>query len=396
MKHSTHHLLAALLSGLFGLFLTYNSLTSSDFPRGLYGPPNSTHWDDFSQLNPNRVWNYNWGGNASLNAYLTACSTHGIKACLRLDPVYSGEFNIFYMEYYSCGQHHIYQAEIDYDSSAGIMLGTRPDIFYFFVHSDSSTHPVRGELAPNVPEGGASWRCTKDASYGAGFMLNGPNETLEGEDDIGTWGNQNRVSTADSQFCAIIRVMADLTELPATDTVFCWRIFKSSGITGITLNSAYYTVASFGGVSSPQWKQFELEYTIPKGGMNLMYTVDWKNKCNFWVDWIEFYDMNRGRYLFTDSTTRANTLALIAHQCDSLEGIYDSTLAAWKQSDEPWRSQFEAHGVVNLMARDELNFPSVTPFAQLTSAGGGSTAWFLRRPELFALLGRPAANYPAH
>jgi len=396
-RHIASQLATILVAVGFGLFVLHGVLTSSDFPRGLYGPPDASHWGDFAALNPNRVWNYNWGGNASLNAYLVACSTNGIKAYLRLDPQYSGEFDTFYMEDYSCAQHHIYQAEQHYDTALYKMEHEDPLGFYFFNHASTWNGTVRGELDPYQPDDGDSWRCTHNAPYGQGIMLRGPNETLEGEDDTSTWASQQAWPDAaqDRNFKSIIRVMADLDGLEPTDTVFYWRIFRIMGSTTITFNSAYYTADSFAQVSYPQWKKFELEYTIPTGGFNLLYTVDWKNRCDFWVDWVEFYDMNRGRYLFTDQDTRDSVLALIAYQCDSLEGLYGNILAGWKQSDEPIRSSFDAHGVVNLMARDSLDYPPVTPFAQLTSAGGGSTAWFLRRPELFALLGRPAANYPA-
>ena len=63
MKRSTHHLLAAVLAGLFGLFLTYNSLTSSDFPRGLFGGPYSdvdSHWTGFADLQVNLVYPTKW------------------------------------------------------------------------------------------------------------------------------------------------------------------------------------------------------------------------------------------------------------------------------------------------------------------------------------------------
>ena len=385
MKCSTNRMLAAILAALFGLLLTYHSLTSSDFTRGIYGQPNSGHWAHFDSLNPNRVWNYSytWGGVGSLAEYLAGAGQWNIKPFLRLDSV---EFDTFYLEYYSCAQHHIYEAELDYDSSSNAMADERPDLFYFFHHASAWNGTVRGELDPNEPQGGASWRCTQGASYGPGVMLQGPNETLEGEDDNATWASHRcwPDTTVDRDFKSIIRVMADLDGLSSSDTIFYWQIRVYTNGINDTLAEGYYTADSFAGVSAPQWKQFELEYTIPNAGFNLLYTVDWKNKCDVWVDWIEFYDMNRGRYLFTDQNTRDSVLGLIAYQCEQIEEDYPDILAGWKQSDEPPRSAFNAHGVVNLMARTGLQHPPITPNNQLSDI-----SWFLQRPDLFVLVAKP-------
>jgi hypothetical protein len=365
MKRSTHHLLAALLAGLFGLFLTYGSLTSTDFVRGIYGQPNDDHWAHFDSLHPNRVWNYSytWGGQGSLAEYLAGAGEWNIKPFLRLDPV---EFDTFYLEYYSCGQHHTYEAELDYDGSSEWMENGRPDLFYFFHYAEEWDDPVRGDcvLVDADPPFGA-WKCTQGAAYGAGVMLQGPNETAEGDSDSGTWTNQLAWpnSAVDDSFRSIIRVMADLDDPAPTDTIFYWRIYKSGGGPTYTLADSYYTAASFSGVSYPDWKQFELDYTIPDVGFNTLYTVDWWNECDFWVDWIEFYDINRGRYLFEKDAGgayiyRAAKLAQIEEQCDSLAGIYGDTLAGWKQSDEPLRSSWDAHGIVNIMAGQSLQMPA--------------------------------------
>jgi hypothetical protein len=354
MKRSSHSILAAVLAGLFGLFVTYGSLTGSDFVRGIYGQPNTAHWAHFDSLHPNRVWNYSytWGGVGSLDEYLTGAGAWNIKPFLRLDPV---EYDTFYLECYSSGQHHIYEAELDFDSSSGVMLDERPDLFYFFHHAQDWNDPVRGELALGEPDGAASWKCTQGAAYGAGVMLRGPNETLEGEQDLSTWASHRCwPDTTDREFKSIIRVMADLDGLSGSDIIFYWQIrVYATGIDD-TLAEGYYTADSFASVSAPQWKQFELEYTIPEVGFNLLYQVRWENNCDFWIDWIEFYDMNRGRYLFTDQDTRDSVLGLIAYQCAQIEDDYPNVLAGWKQSDEPPRSAFDAHGVVNLMARDAM------------------------------------------
>jgi hypothetical protein len=383
MKRSTHHLLAAILAGLFGLFLTYGSLTSSDFPRGLYGPPNSTHWDDFEQLNPNRVWNYNWSGNGNLASYLSYVYDHGCQAVLRL---HGSEYNdsTFWMEYYSCGQHHVYEAELNYQTAHGMLENENQEGFYYFWHHDTSETGERGEKDETQPEGGVSWKCLQSGDN-AGIMLHGPGETrcqymyLKNEQTI--WPE----SVDSINFKAIIRVMADAAELNASDTIFQFSIYLDPGSTTMTddslLAEAYYTKSTLGGIYYPDWVNFELDYTLKETNYNILYRVKWMDRCNFWVDYIKFMDMDRAYYLFYSEALQESVLAYAATQCGDLEAIYGDTLAGWKQSDEPIRSSFRAHGVVNDWAPDHLQYPSLTPFALTNNMS--------RNPALFALFGKP-------
>lgn len=364
-RKNLNRLVAILLAALFGLFLTYNSLTSSDFVRGIYGQPNTAHWANFDSLHPNRVWNYSytWGGVGSLEEYLTGAGQWNIQPFLRLDTV---EFDTFYLEYYSCGQHHIYQAEWDYEFSSGQILGDA-QYFYHFYHAQDSNDPVIGDCVIVNPGNIGAWKCT-EAEDSAGVMLYGPYETLrtllEGNDN-GTWGGQKvwPNTAVDDSFRSIIRVMADLEGLSSSDTVFYWQLLVTSKELGTdTLARSHVTAGDFGGVSYPNWKQFDFSYTIPNAGFFPFYTVEWMDKCDFWVDWIEFYDMNRGRYLFTDQDTRDSVLGLIAYPCDSIEEEYPNVLAGWKQSDEPPRSAFDAHGVVSQYLKERIKSKPVASF----------------------------------
>jgi len=386
-RHIASQLAAILVAVGFGLFVLQGALTGSDFPRGLYGPPIPAKWDSIALLNANRIWNYNFNHETSLQNYLNNASNYGMKAVLTLDTT---DCDTFYLNYYSCGQHHIYQAEWDYSGSSYWINNDRPEYFYYFYHWYTGVENVRGQLdtVGNVP----AWKCTQGVDS-QGWMLTGPNETLTGPNHTGTHGNQDRSPTQDDDsFKVIIRVMANLDSLSAlTDTVFRFQVLKNSPET--TLLEEYYTGQSFADTSYPNWKHFEKIYQIPDGAFAVFYRMYWKGLCNFWVDQIEFYDMRRGRYLFTDQTTRNTALTLIANQCQAIENDPNKVnkMAGWKQPDEPLRSMYDAVGVVNLMARDSLTLPLQMPYSQLQLH-----CWYTQRPELFALLGRPAANYPAH
>ncbi len=388
MKRSTHRIVAAVLAGLFGLFLVYGSLTSSDFPRGLYGPPNNSeaHWDSIELLDANRLWNYNLNGNPSLAIYLSRCYNCSLKAVLT-PP---GDF---YMGYYSRGEHHTYQAEWDFENSWDkITNDERPEYFYYFYHgADDDSADWRGAL-DSLPSGGASLKCTH-AIDDSGTMLWGPNETLRDYGHDGNHGNQDRVSTADSQFCSLFRVMANLSGMNPADTVF--RVIIRYHDPETLLKDTSFTGSSFGGVTSPNWKQFQVEYTLPEGASYVYYKIDWMDHCDFWVDYIEFYDMLRGRYLFEKDANgayvyRNATLTQIADQCQFHEQqAYAQYIAAWKQPDEPLRCMYDAVGVINLMARDSLALTLQMPYSQLQDH-----CWYTQRPELFVLISRPTSVDP--
>jgi hypothetical protein len=96
-----------------------------------------------------------------------------------------------------------------------------------------------------------------------------------------------------------------------------------------------------------------------------MYEMTWHDHCDFWVDKIEYMDMNRAYYLFSDPDRRDSTLKEIIDQCASVERTYGNKIVAWFQSDEPRRCSFRAHQAVNNACRDVLQYPAISPIWQV-------------------------------
>ncbi len=358
---------------------------ASDFPRGLYGGLDSLHWAQFDSLHANQIWNYHWNGYGNYQEYLNLAGRNDTRSVLR----YQGQrIDSYWLEYYSCAQYQIYEAEWDY-----LEAGRHPEGFYHFWHQDQYGDPERGAIDRKNPPGGASWKCSRGASYGPGVMLKGPGETILGPNHLSNWGEQSDWPTKTGErrareFKTILRVQADLSQLPAgSDTIFHLEIWFETGqaVQKQLLGELYGTGQNFRANQAPGWEEMEVNYWVPdnpdlRGQFNILYRLEWSGKCDFWVDWIKFMDMQRGYYLFYDPEVTKSVLHLISDQCRKVEAGNETKLAGWKQSDEPLRSSFRAHGVINDMARDSLKFPPITPFNQ---------GYWGRRPDLFVRLARP-------
>jgi hypothetical protein len=148
----------------------------------------------------------------------------------------------------------------------------------------------------------------------------------------------------------------------------------------------------------PTWKTFEVNYTVPgvfhadtlDGWVNIIYRLEWFDRCDFWVDCVEFMDMERAYYVhyrdaseqfvFRDSVMNQ----VVIPQIQTLAANNMTKLAGWKQSDEPLRASFQSHGVVNDSVRAHVAVPTtITPVVQ------GNTAWWRLRPERFVSKARP-------
>jgi len=362
--HSMSQFMPLILATAFALFLLYNTLSSTEFPRILYIPPDSLHWAHFDSLNPTAVWNYSLEGYEDLDTYLDYLGDTDIKAVLR--PY--GDYGI---EKYSEAQYHHYEAERDYDEAQGMLNQDNPEGFYFFWHGGSAD-TVRGEaVVTPPPDNVPAWKC-ETASDDAGIMLYGPGETTKGQDTLLNLREQSDWPEYNSSrdFKAIIRVMADAQGLADNDTIFSFSVwFDDGGTSDSLMVKEYFTKSSFGGTFYNDWKNFEVDYVAPdnsslRGYFTILYQLEWYDKCDFWVDWVEFMDRDRAYYLFYHDEEGYYTFRdslvndIIIPECQAIETAHGNVLMGWHQSDEPIRSAFQAHGVVNEYLKQHKNPPA--------------------------------------
>jgi hypothetical protein len=360
----------------FGLFLLYGQLSSSDFPRGLYGPPYEDYWDHFDSLNVNRVWNYGWWGNDNLDAYLTALGERGMRAVLRLaSEEYSD--STFYLEKYSYGQYQIYEADWTYDYAYHKMeIEGDPEGFYYFSHKDTNEVNDRGERVELPQPGGGSfwaWRCDKDDDS-EGIMLIGPRETADGEDALGGYKDQTDYpDRSDSlrAFVTYVKAKADISQCHPDCTVFQLQIKKKKSSTVTILKDTTFFASDF---SSEDWQEFEIEYDVPdgpnteKGYFYVWYRMKWFDNCDFWVDWIKYMDKKRGYWLFYEDSNgryvyRDSIFQAIAGQCRELEYLRDvGRNSRSMRPDDLLRSSFRAYFVINEFLMQQHNsLAQITP-----------------------------------
>jgi hypothetical protein len=369
MKRSTHHLLAAVLAVLFGLFLTYGSLTSSDFPRGLYCPPfvhvgsQAAWWDSIALLHPNQVWNYgrDWldMGDAGMDTFFLRASAKGLKVILHngdfdyTDSAYTDHVP-YWIQYYSQAQYNIYEAEWTWQLSSG-NLETDPEYFYHFNHSEDPPDSI-GATDYDQPLGGDSWKCTK-ATDSAGVMLWGPMETIYDEERLGGFWDQTiwPEESGDRVFLSIIKVRAATSQLGSqTDPIFTLKIVHDQADTSLDTTFTGEDLANL------TWTELQIADTVDSGQQRANYQMIWYDNCDFWVDWIKYMDMERAYYMFYESSPgvfafRDSILdEVIIPQCDAIESEHGADMVAWLQADEPRRNNFWACGVINDMAREAL------------------------------------------
>ncbi|RJP75389.1 MAG: hypothetical protein C4524_11765 [Candidatus Zixiibacteriota bacterium] len=363
----SRHLTGAAAALALGLFLLGGGLSGEEFVRGIYGGVIPTKWDSLELLHPNRVWNYDDYGHPSAQSYIDSAYAHGMKPFLRL-----WEWNYpdpFWMEKYSCGLYQKYEAEQSYNSSPEALAGLG---YYYFFHGDSFYH-VRGDtfILQNPAVNG--WKCNVN-NHDAGTILKGPTETAW----IPTNGDTARTEIW------MPGIQSDWPDSPrgprlyrttlraATDTgptgYDAFRLWVGYDSLGNYNNDVYRIIfdttlqrADFGGTYLPNFKEFVFEYEVPDytvGGRPLnsttFHVIEWPDQCNLWVDWVETMDLERAKYLFErdaagDFIYRDSTCNTLVAQCQAWEnaGTNAQKIAGWKQSDEPIRASFPAHGVVH-------------------------------------------------
>ncbi len=350
-------------AALFACFLTYGSLTGSDFPRMLTGPPNLGQWSysDLADLRANLIVNFRCDY-ADLQAYFDTLGRYDLQAVL-----YSGFGPRYQVEDFSYGQYMQYEAEMD-SVTAINSWNNAGEIYYDFCH-------FGGVLDPAQPwPSGSSWkfRLHQDSP---GSCLKGPNHVLGGSNECGLekeWMNVPDQDHAEYRlYRHRLRVRADVAGLQPQDTVFRWILEYSyydtldqhDSVWTARVDSLCVTTNQF--PSSNEFHTFTLDDTLyyhledaaHAGDFRFVfYRFIWTGACDVWVDWIRTMDLERG-YLLEEPSTRDSLLAVIAEQCDSLEALCGDTLAYWGMGNTPARITFTAHHWINSTLRNQNHKP---------------------------------------
>jgi hypothetical protein len=367
MKHSTNRILAAVLVGLFGLFLTYGSLTSSDFPRGLYAPPQihsgDGHWSDFAALNPTLAWNYGsqWHSfdSAGMDAYLDSLGKYNLQAILRNgdwkgnDTTGSYSDSIPYLaEHYSGGQHKQLEAELEYADASWDFFSQTGQSFYYFEHD-------RGREGP--PPNTGTWYLDP-SEVDSGECLYGPRKTLNQGNTLGEPGfAPGGYNYSQREFQIRIKSKIDKTGHPDAELAFLfiletWYNPPDTIPTYHVDDTLTLSVGDF--AADEEYQEDSLETTVIPSGDTTFYCLRYKilycDHVKTWIDWIEYMDMERAYYLFYNDSIQNATLDTIITQCSEIEQEHGADMVAWLQADEPRRNNFWACGVINDMAREAL------------------------------------------
>jgi hypothetical protein len=361
-RENSNRFLAAVLAGLFGLVVAYGSLSSSDFPCGLYGPPQihsgDGHWSDFAALNPNRVWNYasQWHsfGDAGKDDYLDSLEEYNLKAILRNgdwkgnDTTGTYTDSIPYLvEHYSCGQHKELQAEMTYDEAADKFFNVDGTGFYHFKHYQGR------EGSPLNP---GTWYLTPDSAT-AGNAMYGPHSTIDGPGNNHLnepnfyWPGGYHYQSRAYQFR--IRSKIDTTGYSvSSDTMVYQLIVTSHFLSGSSVdNTLICRVGDYS--TNNNFEEHAIQITVTPSGSDkfsyFRYRIRYEDQVPLWIDWIEYMDKEQPYPLFANETLKAQTFAQIDNQCDSFEQDlqHGDEIIGWAQSDEPKMSTFDAHGIIN-------------------------------------------------
>jgi len=298
MKRSTHYLLAALLAGLFGLFLTYGSLTSSDFPRGTFGCPYSdvdSHWTGYAELNANLAYHVRgaWGASYTLSEFLQNLGSHGVGVALgkgwwNLEDSTSDSIP-YLVNYYSAGQYDILQADWN-QSFASLHLLDEGETYSYFEH-DPGTY-LEGE----IPGAEMVVACPKDSctnQWGQGWFLKGCKGTIS---HAGAWEPFMNVGSFDYKthggrtFISRFRAAIDSSQGVGNNEIvliYDMPYFKANGDT-LSHHYRYVTKGEFGG--DQNFQEFQVEGFADTSYRRLEYRFYTTNLCDIYVDWVEYMD----------------------------------------------------------------------------------------------------------
>ncbi|TKJ40705.1 hypothetical protein CEE37_07000 [candidate division LCP-89 bacterium B3_LCP] len=382
-KKKASKLAAFGLAGVFGILLLFGTLSSSDFTRGLYCPPDknnftTSNWQTFDSLNQNLAWNYRGAFNTStypnLDDYLEKFDQYGIESIL-----HKGQWNgtttyPYWVEYYSCAQYH--QFEVTWDSvEAKEQLEVDGSSFYFFEKGEGEENPINSGF----------WYVTP-SSDDADIILSGPRDPCDVHrycfgDPSYSWPVYFGYEDTTRYYMHRINARADWDAgLDTNTTVFkVYLYYHDTDAIFFLKDSLIVQVRDFDQPLTFQLFDFTAGINADDDCHGIRYDIYWPDSVDLWIDWVEYMDMDRGYYLFVNETSQDTILDKIINECDSLKNEYD-VIAGWKQSDEPVRSTFWAHGVVNDALVAEGLGDARTPFRHLGNH---------RRYDSFVYYGKP-------
>ncbi len=390
-------LTGCIIACAFGLFILFGTLSSSDFPRLTYQPPPANHdsaeslYAKMGQCGFNQVWNVQGVYvSTTLGDYLDLLDNNGMRAVLRKGDTLDPKHYLVY--HYSHAQHQQYEVEYDYyDYPADRDL---PD-WYHFWHSENDSDEVG--VREYIPSDQIwVWKCDT-TDHSAGTFLCGPWETIKGIEaearmsqtgypDYDMNGQRDSV-----EFKTIMRVLANTSQLSAaTDNVFEVKVqYAGPWAEASTIYTEVFDSTRF---VDDEWVDLEINYKVPAdddSSFAIRYKMYWYDNCDFWVDWIEYMDMDRGYRLFYQDAGgyvyREIVIDSIEAECESIINDFGNSLFAWRQSDEPIRSGFEAHGVVNDSLKARLAYQPLTTFMQNSTTLRCSVFAQVTQPEIFVI-----------
>jgi hypothetical protein len=335
-------------AALFACFLTYGSLTGSDFPRGMYGCPytnDNSPWQQFDSLRANlafvtRSWKGSGGGyhalgGAALDSFLSDLGRHQLQVVLekgdwKAVPGFADSLP-YWVQYYAFGQYNDLQVEWDSAASAANLYNSKGESYYYFKRDEGAS------VSENFPLGGSSLYCKKDScrnTLGPDIVAKGIYETITGYQlfeprlDFFPGGSYN----PDGMFgyyrtgrALVNRIRVAINNSGALhDTV---TVLRYDMVTKDTLGSAahhYLNLRKMDFDYDLQFKTFSIEAEVPPSYRNTEYFVYTTNQCDVYIDRIEYMDKEQSYPLFWSDATRQTALDSVEAECERLLGLADS------------------------------------------------------------------------
>ena len=318
-------------------------LYGSNFVRGLYSPPpisEDAAWDDLASIGATHIYNQRGTfSSTQLNAYRDLLSSLGLQAILEKGGWYWPSSTPYLVKHYSMGQYKELQVEWD-AAAAEYLLNFDGTGYYYFQQFEGD-------------EDNGAWLVDPE-SDDPGEILKGPFDTaIPSEGYILAWEPQfsfyKLYDYTQRTFRQRVRAMADLTGHDPDELVFEIILdYEHQDRTfEYDVNSLAVTVGDF--QQSMQFDTLEFDQTLTTADSvrGFGFRIYWPGTVKLWIDWIAYMDMDQAYPLFADQATQDNTLQAIVGECNSVEAQMGDVLARWMQSDEPQRSSFTPHGVVN-------------------------------------------------
>jgi hypothetical protein len=311
MKRFTKHLLAAVLAGLFGLFLTYGSLTSTDFPLGIYSCPTDPdvpfYWLQYDSLQQNLVragriyWNEPF---TTLTTFLRAVASCTAKVVLtRSDWNFNrpgwNDTIPYLVHYYSAGQYD--QIGVDWDSGyAAENLYIAGQTYCFFRHDAGDS------IIENFPDEGGVLLCEEGACQDdSGKFAIGCYWTYRPEGTPAWWTIQSGeprmgidfFDYGDSLhfgrfFITRFRAAIDTSQGVADeDTVLIYDNPYFYNNNDSSLYEHHYIYVTKGQFEDDRvFGEFEIEAFADTNYHRMQYRFYTTNACDIYVDWVEYMD----------------------------------------------------------------------------------------------------------